>query len=121
MPFHPFSSVTAHSPELKAIEEETTTNAPPREQQQQQQQRDRPQQHKHQTTAAAPPGHPEGGTYGEAEIEALREQAREEDEAKKQQDIPDEARTPKERLASAIHEYTEESSAEGSHGVHRTH
>ena len=105
--------------------EEETTNAPSREQrqqhgEQQHEQRDRPQQHKHQTTAAAPPGHPEGGTYGEAEIEALREQAREEDEAKKQQDIPDEARTPKERLASAIHKDTEETPAKGSHGVRRT-
>lgn len=96
------------------------------EQQQQQQreqeheQRDRPQQHKHHTSAAARPGHPEGGTYGEAEIEALREQVPE-DESKKQQDIPDEARTPKERLASAIHEYTEEAPAKGSHGVRRTH
>lgn len=63
---------------------EKETNAPPRQQgqqeqqqqgEQQQEQRDRPQQHKHQATAAAPPGHPEGGTYGEAEIEALREQA----------------------------------------------
>lgn len=65
-------------------------------------------------------GHPEGGTYGEAEISALWEHGTK-DEAKKRQEIPTEARTPKERLASAIEQYSDDTPAQGPHGIHRTH
>lgn len=63
--------------------------------------------------------------YGEAEIRQLREQARE--QAKEGADvdpdmpIPDDARTPKERLATAIEGLTPDQPGKGSHGVKRTH
>lgn len=63
--------------------------------------------------------------YGEEEIEALRDQARE--QAKEGADvnpdapIPEEARTPKERIATALEELTPDQPGKGSHGVKRIH
>ena len=59
------------------------------------------------------------GGYGEEEIKNLRQNVA--SEAKKKEDIPEDARTPKERIASAVHQYTEETPAKGTHGVGRTH
>lgn len=63
--------------------------------------------------------------YGEEEIEALRDQARK--QAKEGADvnpdapIPEEARTPKERLATAMETLTPDQPGKGSHGVKRIH
>ncbi len=62
--------------------------------------------------------------YGEAEIEQLREQAGEQRKEGAEVDpnmaIPEEARTPKERLATAIEGLTPKTPAQGPHGLKRT-
>lgn len=63
--------------------------------------------------------------YGEAEIQQLRGQARE--QAKEGADvdpnmlIPEESRTPKERLATAIEGLTPDQPGKGSHSAKRVH
>lgn len=63
--------------------------------------------------------------YGEAEIEQLREQAHQQAKEGAAVDtnmkIPDEARTPKERLATAVEGLTPDQPGEDSHGVTRMH
>jgi hypothetical protein len=64
-------------------------------------------------------------SYGEKEIEQLRDQTRKQQregaDVNPDAPIPEEARTPKERIATALEELTPDQPGKGSHGVKRTH
>lgn len=63
--------------------------------------------------------------YGKEEIEALRELARKQRQegadVNPDAPIPDEARTPKEKIATALDVLTPDPPGKGTHGVKRTH